>query len=100
MTDTIQKQLRQFKNVVTKDYSNKSRVILFGSYAKGYQRKESDIDVAVIVPSVQDKFDEEINLRLKSLDIDERIIPLLFTQKDFEETTPLTWEIRNHGLEV
>lgn len=40
-----------------------SRVILFGSHAKGTARPDSDIDVLVIEPTVKDRFGEMFRLR-------------------------------------
>ena len=40
-----------------------SRVILFGSYARGTARPDSDLDFLVIEPSVKDRFDETFRLR-------------------------------------
>ncbi|MBO7501609.1 MAG: nucleotidyltransferase domain-containing protein [Paludibacteraceae bacterium] len=37
-------------------FNNEARVYMFGSYSKGNQRPESDIDVAVIVPSIGDNW--------------------------------------------
>ncbi|MBQ6955583.1 MAG: nucleotidyltransferase domain-containing protein [Bacteroidales bacterium] len=33
-------------------FDNEAKVYMFGSYSKGYARPESDIDVAVVVPSI------------------------------------------------
>lgn len=40
-----------------------SRVILFGSYAKGTARPDSDLDFLVIEPVVADRFGEMFRLR-------------------------------------
>ena len=39
-----------------------SRVILFGSYARGEQRRDSDLDFLVIEPQVEDRFAESVRL--------------------------------------
>jgi len=38
------------------DNLGQARVYLFGSYSKGTARQDSDIDVAVVVPKVEDDF--------------------------------------------
>jgi predicted nucleotidyltransferase len=60
------------------------KVILFGSYAKGSQKKDSDIDVAVIVKQVESDFFSYAPLLWKlRREIDDRIEPILFeTGKD------------------
>jgi predicted nucleotidyltransferase len=39
-----------------------SKVILFGSYARGEQRQDSDLDFLVIEPEVDDHFGESVRL--------------------------------------
>ena len=39
-----------------------SKVILFGSYARGDQRQDSDLDFLVIEPEVEDHFGESVRL--------------------------------------
>ena len=41
----------------------RSRVILFGSHARGMARPDSDLDFLVIEPAVEDRFDETFRLR-------------------------------------
>jgi len=43
--------------------SNPSKVILFGSYARGDATEDSDLDLMVIVQEVANKFDEMVRLR-------------------------------------
>jgi len=45
--ETVINIVKQYANVVTKELSP-SAIVLFGSYAKGNARDDSDIDVAVI----------------------------------------------------
>jgi predicted nucleotidyltransferase len=40
-----------------------SRVILFGSHARGTARPDSDLDFLVIEPAVKDRFEEMFRLR-------------------------------------
>ena len=42
--------VRRYKQVISPRYKTEPKVILYGSYAKGYANPDSDIDVAVIVP--------------------------------------------------
>ena len=43
--------------------ANPSKVILFGSYARGDATENSDLDLMVIEPEVANKFDEMVRLR-------------------------------------
>ena len=48
--------VRQYKQVIAPHFNDGAKVFLFGSYSKGYARPESDIDVAVVVPSFGDNW--------------------------------------------
>lgn len=48
--------VRQYKRVIAPRFGDDAKVYMFGSYSKGYARPESDIDVAVVVPSIGDKW--------------------------------------------
>ena len=56
---------------------------MYGSYAEGTPREDSDIDVAVVLESVDDDFlkSETKLFRLKR-DIDPRIEPILIEEKN------------------
>lgn len=49
----------------------RTRVILFGSHARGEAGKHSDLDFLVIEPSVENAIDESVRLRrsLRGLDV-------------------------------
>jgi len=49
------KKLRLYKLLVSGHF-DLDKLILFGSYAKGTQRTDSDIDVAVVVNSIDGDF--------------------------------------------
>jgi predicted nucleotidyltransferase len=77
------------------------KAILFGSYAKGYAKEESDIDVALVSEVFSgDRFEDRrkiIPLRRK---IDSRIEPLPFKTEDFENGGILVEEIKKTGIVV
>jgi len=71
------KKLRQYKLLVSTHF-DVDKVVLFGSYAKGTQRTESDIDVAIIVNSINSDFFFYAPLLWKlRLEVDNRIEPVL-----------------------
>lgn len=77
-------------------------IILFGSYAKGTNHENSDIDVAIITDDFEnDIFDEELNLMRLRRNIDTRIEPHLIRIDDYKNVkTPFIQEIINTGIKV
>lgn len=49
--NTAIKYAKEFKDAISERFKP-SRVYLYGSYSKGTQREDSDIDVAVVVPKM------------------------------------------------
>ena len=45
----------QYKQVIKSRFTVEPKVMMFGSYSKGYANPDSDIDVAVIVPTYGDR---------------------------------------------
>ena len=77
-------------------------VILFGSYAKGTNNENSDIDIAIITDDFEnDIFDEELNLMKLRRKIDTRIEPHLIRIKDYKNAdTPFIKEVIDTGIKV
>jgi len=96
-TELINK-LTQYKSLLTK-YFDLDCLILFGSYAKGTQREESDIDVAVIVNSIQGVFFTYAPLLWKlRREIDDRIEPILIDKND--DVSGFLHEIKKNGIVI
>lgn len=81
MDKNIIKAIKKFAELANKEFPIQ-KVVLYGSYAKGTQRKDSDIDVAVIL----DSYDGDIlkaNGKLFALvrNIDVRIEPIILEMK-------------------
>jgi len=71
------KKLRQYKLLVSSHF-DVDKVVLFGSYARGVQRPDSDIDVAIVVNSINSDFLSYAPLLWKlRLEVDNRIEPVL-----------------------
>jgi predicted nucleotidyltransferase len=63
-------------------YMSFDRMILFGSYAQGTQREDSDVDVAIIVNETEeDYFSTRPLLWRLRREVDDRIEPVLFETK-------------------
>lgn len=77
------------------------KVILFGSHAKGINREDSDIDVAVVCEDFgTDTIDQNMKLWKIAVRVDTRIAPISLSSSEFEkEYIPIVTEIRN-GLDI
>jgi predicted nucleotidyltransferase len=77
---------------------NISQAILFGSFAKGTNHDDSDIDIAIIVNNVVDIIDTQIDLMKLRRKIDLRIEPHPFMTNDFNQSNPVVNEILKYGI--
>ena len=77
-------------------------IVLFGSYAKGTNHQDSDIDIAVVTDDFENNvFEEEMELRVLKSGVDSRISPRLFNVEEFKNVdTPLIQEIIDTGIRV
>ncbi len=86
-----------------KRISNKYKIenaILFGSFAKGTNHADSDIDIAIIFRSVGDIIDLQIELMKMRSDNDLLIEPHPFKKSDFNISNPVVAEIIKNGIEI
>jgi predicted nucleotidyltransferase len=66
-------------------YLSFDKMILFGSYARGSQREDSDVNVSIIVDEMQgDYFSTRPLLWRVRREVDDRIEPVLFETKHDE----------------
>jgi uncharacterized protein len=100
---TIIKIIEQFVDALGKEGIKVDKVILYGSYTQGRQRKYSDIDVAIISRDFgKDPVEEGMRLFRIAGGIDPRIEPVPISLESYEKDTwiPLIYEIRKKGMEV
>ena len=75
--------LNDFKNTLK---SKCCIILIFGSYAKNTQTKNSDIDLMFIVPDgMEELFEKDVHRVARSLPLP--IHPLVFSEKQFLEMT-------------
>lgn len=92
------KLLSEYKILLAKHYKLRS-VFLFGSYAKGTQREDSDIDVAVVVDELGGDYMTYASLLWKlRRQINTRIEPVLFEAD--KDPAGFLEEIRRTGIEI
>ena len=90
---------REFASVIKMNYDCK-QIFLFGSYVKGTNHDESDIDIAVILKEFENPMEMQLALMRLRRKIDSRIEPHPFREKDFNMTNPVAYEILKHGQRI
>ena len=76
------------------------KAYLFGSYAKGCEHKDSDIDIAIVVGKMDDFFAVQMQLMRLRRTIDLRIEPHPIWEGDFNIQNPFVYEIQKTGIEI
>ena len=90
--------VRRYKQVIAPRFDVEPRVMMFGSYSKGYANPDSDIDVAVIVPTYGDRKLEISKLLWHDVDqVSFLIEPVLIAE---DRWSPLYDDIVRTGVAV
>jgi uncharacterized protein len=76
------------------------KAYLYGSYAKGTNHADSDIDLAIVIPSISDIIDVQIDLMQMRKDEELLIEPHPFRKEDFTVNNPVVAEILSNGIEL
>lgn len=91
-------KLKQYKKLLSKQLAF-DKMILYGSYAKGSQKEDSDLDVAIVVDEMLGDYFETRPLLWKiSREVDDRIEPLVFERK--HDDSGFLKEILNTGIVI
>jgi len=99
MTDAIKSELDSIVSTLV-ETGIVSKIILFGSYARGEEGPNSDIDLCVLTPIEDDEdgqrlIDVTVDFRVKLIDIRERPLDLLtYNQNEFS-----TYAVRSRSFE-
>ncbi len=97
------KAIRKFVKALKQEGITFDHVILYGSFARGNVRPDSDIDVAVISRNFgKDRVEEGMTLFRIAGRIDPRLEPVPISKEKYEKDTwiPLIYEIRARGVEL
>ena len=79
---------------------NFSDAWLFGSYAKGLQQANSDIDLAIVLDAKEKSFDTEVKLMIIRKGEETLIEPHAFTKDEFDKNLPIVNQIINNGERI
>ena len=94
--DSINKFIEEIK----KKY-NVTAIILFGSYAKGTENEDSDIDIAIISSDFNDIIEDGAKLIGLTWKIDTRIEPHPILSEDYKKVSnPFVREVVDTGIKV
>lgn len=95
-------RINTFAQMVKEQGISVSKVILFGSCAKGGTHADSNIDVAVVSTQFgRDAVKEMMMLRKIAIRIDSHIEPVPLTPEDLNDTfSTLAQEIKRYGIDM
>lgn len=93
--------LKKYIEIIPKDYGVRN-AYLFGSYAKGSQKEESDLDLALalVLDHIDDFFTIQKHLRKLRRAIDLRIEPHPIKAEDFNNENSFVSEIKKYGISL
>ena len=90
--------VRRYKQVIVSRFDEEPCVMMFGSYSKGYANPDSDIDVAVIVPTYGDrKFEITKGLWRDTREVSFLIEPVLIAE---DRWSPLYDDVMKTGITI
>ncbi len=92
------RKIHQYR-LLLQDHFDVDKVYLFGSFARGTNKKDSDIDVAVVVNSLEGDFFSTTPLLWKlRRQIDGRIEPVLIEKG--KDLSGFLEEVQKSGIEI
>lgn len=109
MPDTIKDILYEFSLVLREILRNDlSKIILYGSYARGDFHKDSDIDIMILVklaPEDIEKIEEAVFDMSFDIELEHglHISPIIKNKEQFEywvDMLPFYRNVRNEGVEI
>ena len=91
--------VREYKQLISPRFNGQVKVVLFGSYSKGNPNPWSDIDVAIIVPTVADDewLDTSIALGMDGNKVSLLIEPVLMSE---DHWSPLYDDVMQTSIAV
>ena len=97
-SDEALELVRRYKRVISARFDIEPKVMMFGSYSKGYANPDSDIDVAVIVPTYGgNKFELSKKLWRDVREVSFLIEPVLIAE---DRQSPLYHDVMRTGVTV
>ena len=96
----IMESIKKYIEKISQYYKIEA-IILFGSYAKGTENEDSDIDIAIISSDFSDITEDGAKLIGLTWKIDTRIEPHPITTEDYKKVSnPFVREVVDTGIKV
>lgn len=90
--------VREYKRVISPRFNGQMKAYMHGSYSKGYANPWSDIDVAVIVPTIEGGWlNISTDICLDAIKLNTLIEPVLMQEN---EPSPLYRDVMRTGIAV
>jgi len=100
-TDSVIEAVKKYIRELERNNIPIQEAIVFGSYAKGDPKEESDIDIALVSTAFTgDRFEDRRKIVPFRRKIDSRIEPIPFRPEDFEQGGNLVDEIKKTGKAI
>ncbi|MCD4790910.1 MAG: nucleotidyltransferase domain-containing protein [Bacteroidales bacterium] len=97
---TINKIIQAYIQELVKNNFKLDKVYLFGSYVKEKATDNSDIDLAIVMKQMSNKFQVQLELMKLRRKIDLRIEPHPIKTEEFNFTNPFAKEVIEYGKEI
>lgn len=103
MNQEIYERLQKISERLKKEY-NAEKVILYGSYARGEAKEDSDVDLLVVAPTTEDFFERIAMVKtiVHDLRYGPPFSPIVLTKQELEEriVDQFIEEILKTGVEL
>ena len=100
-TDSVIEAVKKYIRELERNNIPIQEAIVFGSYAKGDPKEESDIDIALVSTAFTgDRFEDRRKIVPFRRKIDNRIEPIPFRPEDFEQGGNFVDEIKKTGKAI
>jgi len=96
--------LSRFRNAIESQHISVDKLILFGSYARGEETEDSDLDILVVAPTKERFFQRMATVRrlIRGLRDGFPVAPIVLTVRELEKRQkigdPLVQEILETGI--
>ncbi|NJK85554.1 MAG: nucleotidyltransferase domain-containing protein [Bacteroidales bacterium] len=99
--DNALKISKEYLNRLKKSDIGFSEAYLFGSFAKGTQNDNSDIDLAIVLnDNIDHTFETDVQLMIFRKGEETLIEPHAFSKDEFDFNLPIVNQIIKHGIKI